>query len=258
MIKFLPRFLSSYRTLLVNLLKSTVLGPAHSLIFLSCASVLSACQGFNERIPSSAIFELKAKEESNLQSLNLDSSKTHTKLNSNNQVNKNLNRSLKVKQSFALKLDKRSESNLNLSQNVNFVCKWARALKNSNQEMLPSIKFEIIQSQSQLWVETSLPPQFKKALDSAYNHLPLYSHLGDQGGLWVIYRPLNGTQQSLLLAKPIPWMHDRAKVIAHCKPDKMLTELTFIPLNLEKSFPPNQKLSLVSQELQVHSTSDKE
>ena len=73
-----------------------------------------------------------------------------------------------------------------------------------------------------------------------------------------MYKSLNGKQQSLLLVKPIPWMHDRAKVIARCKLDKMLIELTFVPLSLKKSFPPNQKLSLVSQELQVHSTSDTE
>ena len=219
----------------------------------------TACQGFNERIPSSAVYEIQTKDDLTSTPLNSDSKQmqpSQNRLTSNSIGHAKTMR--RLRSHFSLTLDESSRSRLSRSQNSTLKCEWSKTLKNLNQEIPTPISLEIIGSQSQLWLETKLPIKFKKALSSAYDHLPSYSPLNDQGGLWVLYSPLNRPQQSLLLAKPIPWMNDRAKVIARCKTNQRLTELTFVPLSLDKSFKPNHKLSLVSQELQVHSTTDKE
>lgn len=221
--------------------------------------IVSSCQGYSERIPSSAVFEIQTKDDLSSTPLNSDSKQAQSaqgRLKLKSVVNTKVLRG--QRSHFSLSLDELSRSKLNLDQTPVLKCEWSKALKNPNQEIPTSINLEIIRSQSQLWLETKLPIKFKKALSSAYDHLPSYSPLNDQGGLWVLYNPLNRPQQSLLLAKPIPWMNDRAKVIARCKKTKGLTELTFVPLSLDKSFKPNHKISLVSQELQVHSTTDKE
>ena len=227
-------------------------------LFALCLLFLS-CQGFNERIPSSAVFEIQTKDDLSSTALDSDSKQAQSAQGRSKLKSVVTTKALRRQRShFSLSLDELSRSKLNLDQNAALTCEWSKALKSLDQEIPISINLEIIRSQSQLWLETKLPIKFKKALSSAYDHLPSYSPLNDQGGLWVLYSPLNRPQQSLLLAKPIPWMNDRAKVIARCKKNKKLTELTFVPLSLDKSFKPNHKLSLVSQELQVHSTTDKE
>ncbi len=214
---------------------------------------LSACQGFNERVPSSAMFEVQTKESYNADKILQNKP---SKQSVSHQLNKAEQDQTSAQHAQFVLAVKSEQHSAHSPKDMKLHCEWAFSQTELGLALLQSLLLPITHSQSELWLEVGLTQKFKKALSSVSDHLPSYSPLDDQGGLWVVYSPHNRPQQSLLLAKPIPWMNERAKVLARCQTNKLLTELTFVPLSLDKSREPHHKLSLVSHEFQVHSTTD--
>ena len=215
-----------------------------SFSLLLLVSLLISCQGLNDRVPSTAIFEVKGSRQ-HIESSSAPTTPTASRKKSHLQVEYVL--------SSPQKENEQDQSSLKAQRD--FYCKLT---KPRIAEMISAHTsdhgLKIISAQSKMWIETELP---LPANDDTFRHedlgLPNYHPNLDKGGLWVLYTAHNGQHQSLILTKPIPWLSDRAKVIGHCEGLEVITLLSFAELNTKRLIEPSRQLKLVSRSSYVHS-----
>ena len=223
---------------------------SRSILFGLCIYVVfsvNACQGLDDRVPSTSFFEVQSlDEQSDINTINSKNLDGHAGQNS-------------ISENTDLLIPFQIQSHLQNTRDEaqTLLCQIDEAtLAHSLHKIKSTITMSVVRVQSQLWLETELEPNLKDILIAHKSSLPTYTPLEDHGGLWVLYTALNGEVQSLFLAKPVPWMCERAKVLAHCSPSELLTQLSFTPLNINKNVESKHNLKLVSKDFQVHSISD--
>lgn len=212
-----------------------------------------SCQGFNERTPSTAMFEVQGTLEQKNDIAEERRAQEHSETQST--IAQNLAESeLDFTVTVLAKESESLEQELG-SHSVNLTCLFkGNQTINAVERSLMRAPLRLLSVQSQLWIETDLPQEWMKEGSLSENlDLPKYKPIDDDGGLWVLYTAQNGLMQSLILAKPAPWLSDRAYILAQCRDTEVITKLSFTELNTKRLLEPPRQLKLVPKSSQDHS-----
>lgn len=219
--------------------------------------LLWACQGFNERLPSQAQFEVQRPADDSSQDLVPHGERElvvendpQASLENFEMSSQAVSLSLSIEASFSHSF---SEDKLHCRLEPSLL--GAALLRDMRQPL------KVSRAQSSLWIELEIGSQLKEVVSSlaghalstetGVNHIP-YDPTSDQAGAWVIYQAIDGSFQSVILTKNAPWMCDRAWVIARCETNETLTLLTSVHRSLNGSISSSLQLKLVSESLRVH------
>ena len=211
--------------------------------------LLNACQGLGDRVPSTAVFQVqKNNSEDHIPKGEMisDSSQQH-----DNQKHEQKEQ----KQIFLSLIGDRIQQQLDPKMVISCSFKEIR-LATIFKELFAANQINVKHVQPKLWIETNSDSLAQQISANNINGLDKYNPLEDHGGLWVLYTSLQGRVQSLILTKPIPWLSNRARVLARCTPQELLSRLSFAQQTTQRLIETNQKLQLVSKEFQVHSVTE--